>query len=253
MDNRYIKKLKNGDFYLLAFLVAFVLMFLLNIVIKSVVSGIYEISNPGFTASMNNLIVNGLYDKFTERNWNVLNISQFVSQLILLIIMLIFLGKSIINNFEDFKKDWKYNILLIVLGFALLTIISAQLNLFYISLGITGSPENQDLLEYSMGASSGILMILSVAILAPLVEELLFRKLLYGVVEEKFKLSKIFAVLVSAVIFAALHAVDIFFFQYFVMAIFLCGSYVLSKNNIVVPIGIHFLNNLLAVIVFLIG
>ncbi|HHZ11339.1 MAG TPA: hypothetical protein GYA05_01355, partial [Acholeplasmataceae bacterium] len=44
---------------------------------------------------------------------------------------------------------------------------------------------------------------------------------------------------------------DIFFFQYLPMALVLCIAYSISKNNIFVPMGIHFLNNATIIIYFI--
>jgi len=54
---------------------------------------------------------------------------------------------------------------------------------------------------------------------------------------------KIVVIILSACVFAALHATDIFFFQYLFLALVLTCSYALFKNNIIISIGIHFLNN----------
>ena len=91
-------------------------------------------------------------------------------------------------------------------------------------------------------------MLLSVMLLALFVEEILFRKILYGVVQDS-QLRPLIAIVISAVIFAALHAVDLFFFNICRWSV-LCTSYSLSKNNILVPIGIHFLNNSTILIYF---
>lgn len=113
----------------------------------------------------------------------------------------------------------------------------------YTYFGVGGTSANQESIVMALDSSSAVFMYLSVVLLAPLVEELLFRKVLYGMVEETFKMPKIVSIIGSALIFASLHAVDVFFFQYFFMALVLCSSYSLFRNNILIPMGIHFLNN----------
>ena len=108
---------------------------------------------------------------------------------------------------------------------------------------IAGSSDNQSLIEFALASNTKALMYIAVVLFAPFVEDLIFRKTLIGVIEDKFKWPRLLGVFISAAIFSALHAIDIFFVQYFVMALIITFSYYLSKNNIFVPIGIHFLNN----------
>jgi membrane protease YdiL (CAAX protease family) len=116
---------------------------------------------------------------------------------------------------------------------------------------VPGDATNQKLIESAVESSTGIFMVLSVFLLAPFVEEMLFRKFLYGIFEDKLRLRPLFAILISAILFAAMHAVDIFFFRYLPLALVLCIAYSLSKNNIFVPMGIHFLNNSTIIIFFI--
>jgi membrane protease YdiL (CAAX protease family) len=124
------------------------------------------------------------------------------------------------------------------------------MTLLYDLLGIKGTSGNQSAIEDALRSPTGFLMLLSVILLAPFVEELLFRKLCFGALEVKLHFPKIIAVLVSSLLFAVMHGVDIFYFQYLAMALVISGSYALFKNNIYIPMGIHFLNNLSVLLIF---
>jgi hypothetical protein len=241
MSERIIRKIGKGNFYLLAFIVGFVLFYLFQVLLMYAGIGIAESKHPGFLLDFEAAISQGY--EMTDLMWAVQNLSQFIGEILLAILMLIFLWKDLVKNWSNFKKELKSNLLTILFGFIIIYLLNIAMVMIYDLFGITGTSENQEMILNSLQSSTGIFMILTVMLLAPFVEEILFRKLLYGVVEEKFRLKPIIAVLISAIIFSALHAVDIFFFQYITMALVLCGTYALSKNNIFVPMGIHFLNN----------
>lgn len=91
-------------------------------------------------------------------------------------------------------------------------------------------------------------MFIGTVVLSPIAEELIFR----GVLLNRLKLiaPTIFAVLISSLLFAALHGFGSIF-SAFVFAICMAVLY-LKTENICVPILAHFLNNLFAEIIRLI-
>jgi membrane protease YdiL (CAAX protease family) len=197
---------------------------------------------PGFKVEFTEALTN--FKLMNDLMWGVQNISQFIGEVVLSALIVLFLGKRIVNGFKEFKKNLMGNIGLIVGGFLILLFVSAILNYLYEEVfKITGTAENQLLIEAAIGSSTGIFMILTVVFLAPFVEEIIYRDLMFGILEKKFRFKPILAVIISAALFAALHAVDVFFFQYFAMGLILSGSYSYSRNNIFIPMGIHFLNN----------
>ena len=242
-EKRISKHMTNGVFYLVAFLVGFVLFYLLRVVVQLVLMGYYEAKIPGFLNDFQSFVNKEQYDLFSNQMWSVMNISQFLGTLILGIIMFVFLGKNIVRDLKRFKEHAGENVIAIIFGFIFILIGQNLMTKLYTYLGIEGTSGNQESILMALNSSTSVFMYLSVVILAPVVEELLFRKVLYGMVEETFKMPKIVSIIASALVFAALHAVDVFFFQYFFMALVLCSSYSLFRNNIIVPIGIHFLNN----------
>lgn len=245
---RIMKKVDNRIFYLVAFLVGFILFYVVSSIFQMAFLVGFEARTPGFINDFQVLIQDQNYAMFTSQMWAVLNLSQFFGSLTMGIILFVFLGKSVWRDLKRFKDDLWHNIWGILVGFVFVLVGQIVLSKIYVYFGIDGTSDNQAGILMALEADSKVFMYLSVVLLAPVVEELLFRKLLYGVVEETFRMPRIVSILASAVIFSLLHAMDIFFFQYFLMALILCGSYSLFKNNIVVPIGIHFLNN--AIILF---
>lgn len=84
--------------------------------------------------------------------------------------------------------------------------------------------------------------VLSSVILAPVVEELLFRGVLFNRLNEKMSL--ILAMLISSLLFGLFHGLGV---AQFVFGLCMCVVY-LKTRNIMVPIIIHIMNNLFAVI-----
>lgn len=87
---------------------------------------------------------------------------------------------------------------------------------------------------------SRIYMFFIAIALAPVAEELFFRGLLLPTMARKFGLSR--AILVTSVLFAAVHPHLPALVPLFVVSVFLCVAYAYT-NSIVVPIVMHVLFN----------
>lgn len=152
-------------------------------------------------------------------------------------------------NFRKVNSPW----LLIIGGFVAMYFANIVLGLLYQSLGIVGNSENQIVLE-QMISMNPILMILPVAILIPVVEEVLFRGVILEFIEKRLGL--IAAGMLSALMFALLHVSDaaslIFLPIYWVLGLILTYIYIKSDKNLLVPIVAHVLNNAISIIAVLI-
>lgn len=250
MENQIYKKLSNGNFYVIAFLTAIVLFYLLSILAMFAGAMGMEYRSPGFFQSFMDAYLTGDMGANSNLFYGMLNVSQMVGELILAGLFVFILKNELRRDALRFKTEWKSLLGTIAVGFIVLLGLNFVVNLIYTLFGIEGTSENQELIEALLGGDYRFAMYLTTLLLAPFVEEILFRKLLFGVVEEKFRWKPIFAILISGFIFAAYHGVDIFIFQYLSMSLLLCVSYSFSKNNIFVPMGIHFLNNLLSVLFY---
>lgn len=241
MSERIIKRIGRGNFYLLAFVIAFAMFYFLQVIVMFVAVGYLNYRNPGFMQSFQMALEDS--SLMTNAMWAVLNASQFIGEFFLAALIVVFLWKAIAEDFKLFLKEWKSNLLTIIFSVLIIVLSSFAMQEIYNLFGISGDSENQQMIESALRSDTSILMLLTVLLLAPFVEEVLFRKFLYGVVEEKIHLKPIFSIIISALFFSALHSLDIFYFQYLPLALVLCVSYTLSKNNIMVPIFIHLINN----------
>lgn len=241
---RISKKVDNGNFYLIAFSIGAAIFFVLGSLIQVVLMAVFEAKTPGFIKEFLRLIGSYQLNLFTDDMWFLFTSSLFFSNFILGILMIIFLRKLLVRDIKRFIEDFWHNTAGVIVGFIFMIAISLLMSNIYRLFGISGVSENQESILLGFSSKYSVFMYLGV-LLAPLTEEIVFRQLFFGVVEEKFKWPWYVSVLISSIIFAALHDVGVFFFQYFLMGLVLSLSYSLFKKNIFVPIGIHFLNNAL--------
>ncbi|PAE15962.1 CPBP family intramembrane metalloprotease [Virgibacillus sp. 7505] len=112
------------------------------------------------------------------------------------------------------------------------------------AFGITqGSENTSNILDAVREVPAFVLI---VVVFAPVLEEIIFRKILFG---EIYKRTNFFvAVLISALVFGAVHGDFLHLLQYFVMGVVFAALYVQTKR-IIVPIITHSLMNLMVVII----
>ncbi len=177
---------------------------------------------------------------------------QFLTYMPLLVIFVYFLRHDLVNDFKEFKKNFAQNIAIILGALAGMYILGLIVVNIYYALGITDDSANESIINILLTSPGKWLMIISVVILAPIVEEMIFRKLCIDTCETKFKLKPIYAILISTVLFAFIHVTDLesikFIFQYIALALPICVAYHYSNNNIYVVTIVHIINNLLSVL-----
>ena len=100
--------------------------------------------------------------------------------------------------------------------------------------------------------SNGIVFIvLSAVLIGPVVEELVFRKSIFGLIK-----NNTIAILVSSIIFGAIHLTAEASFaealingiSYFAMGLVFGFIYIKNQRNIMAPIAVHILVNLISVV-----
>ena len=100
------------------------------------------------------------------------------------------------------------------------------------------------LIKYALIANP-VAAFLSVVIVGPVVEEILFRGLIYGALEKRLRVFG--AILVSSLLFAAVHLQVVYFIPIFCLGLVL-GWARCKANSLGLPILIHVLNNGVALI-----
>lgn len=177
---------------------------------------------------------------------------QFVSYIPVLVIIIYFLREDFVRDFKSFKKDVGRNLKIIGLSFIGMYVLMMVVSNIYDALKIEGSSVNENTINLLLDSPGKWLMILSVTVLAPIVEEVIFRKLMIDTCEVKFRLHPAIVIAISTLIFSLIHVSDIeslkFIFQYIALALPICLAYHYSNNNIFVTIIVHVINNLLSVL-----
>ena len=191
---------------------------------------------------------------------------------ILILIIALFIVQSLINAFDIVHIDsaWLYVIVVFYFVFRLKDSLSSlksdfkevffkdnlKVIVFVVILNIFISYGFLYLADYLLGVFPDLNLILSfhmshsiayaslfvTVVISPICEELIFR----GVFYNRFKLivPVLFAVLVSSLVFAALHSFGNIL-SAFIFALSMAVLYV-KTDNILIPITAHFLNNLFA-------
>ncbi|MFV0424789.1 MAG: lysostaphin resistance A-like protein [Bacilli bacterium] len=197
-------------------------------------------------------------EEFNELvNSNILYIMAVSSLTTFLIILIL--------NFKDLKKQFVLNLknyltyiyplILFVAYFVVIYALSFIVNAINPDLA---EPENNQALIDMFNDGNKLIFILNVVILAPLVEELIFRYSLVNLLDiEKTKL-KWLPYFISAVVFAAIHEVGfitdftvdniLLYLTYLAPALVLAFGYMFTKRNIVSMIILHMIINIFATI-----
>lgn len=157
------------------------------------------------------------------------------------------------RSLHFFNKNLKNNLISIIKSMAYMFGANIIINMVLIFvLKIDFKPENQEIIEH-MIKTAVVPMFLSTVIFAPIVEEIIFRGVLY----QNFRSKKFFylPMLFSVLVFASMHLISglssgrgwiefIFIIQYAVMALFMIRS-LEDTGSLIGAIGVHALNNLI--------
>ncbi len=242
---RIFKKFDDGTTYLMAFLIAFSWLLIGStlFMIPMIVIGANKegLSLVDYAQSSDLILVHSF-------------VAQLVSQIIAIGIFGYFFFSICKKDFHNFKKHWIYYSIIIIVGFLLLVGLNYFSDWIYTLLGLgEETSTNQKTIIDALNSNIKILVIIGTVICASIFEEIVFRKFLYGFFKHKTKLPAWVIVIIISIIFAGMHVISdfdslAFFPAYFGLAFIITGAYALTRENIFVAIGMHFLNNLLSVV-----
>ncbi|MBC1333875.1 CPBP family intramembrane metalloprotease [Listeria booriae] len=131
-----------------------------------------------------------------------------------------------------------------VLGFVAL-LIGQYIAIAIMSMfGVGGASQNTEMLGELARAVP--LMIVFTSVLAPILEEIVFRKIIYGGLASGMNIHV--AAVISSLFFGLMHMDLAYLLVYFVIGLILCYMYTKTKR-IAVPIAAHMLMNVIAMII----
>ena len=199
------------------------------------------------------IIYSFLYqDIYNETNLIIANIATIFADLLILFIFIFIFRKKIIPDFYNFKKDFQkyikdyYKYWLVGLG---LMIVS---NLI-ISLIIGDMPTNEEV-NRTMLLNLPLSSIISMVIVAPIIEELITRKTFKEVFNKEY-----IYILFSGLLFGSLHLLAaenlleiLYIIPYTVLGCAFAKMYY-DSDNIWVNIFFHSIHNLIAILIIFLG
>ena len=181
-----------------------------------------------------------------------LGYAHFICNLLCLLGVGFYLRNYLIEDVNKIKSRKKFYLILIPTLALAFTGISYLIDLLFTNLA--GSSNNQNTIVEIMGTSARIPMIISTVLLAPVIEELIFRKAIF---EALRKYSIVPCYVASILCFALPHMLSgsvsfgVWMLQlmpYVILGGMLCFVYHVTNHNVYASICAHMLNNLLAVI-----
>lgn len=195
---------------------------------------------------------------YSNFNYKELTIISVLSELLLFIFILLLYKKELRKDYIVFKlnyKDYIKKIFTYFIMFMFIKIVSSLVtNMLATLLNYSiGDSENQEAI-IKFTSSAPLLMLFSTCILAPFVEEGIFRLSIKKVFKNKY-----FFILVSGLFFGFMHIFPtelpislalIYSITYVTMGLYLAYIYT-EENNIWVTIFIHALNNIISMIAVL--
>ena len=193
------------------------------------------------------ILTGAMLDKYiNSKNFWIANISGIISELIVLIVLFIIYHKKIIGDFKDFKKSFKK---VMNIGFknwlcGLIVMFASNITINLIVGNIASNEE----LNRSMLLKTPIYAITAMIIIAPIIEEIVFR-----LAPKKAFTKKMPYIIYSGLLFGGLHLLTssslielLYIIPYSALGMAFAKSFY-ESDNIFASITTHMLHNTLAV------
>ena len=157
------------------------------------------------------------------------------------------------NQWIYFKENPGRSLMLVLLGLFLMFAMNMFINTGFSIFGEEVGSENQSALEEIIGGRTFdlVAIVIFAGILAPIAEEIVFRKGLYGFIDKRA--GNLAAIVGSGIIFGLIHMTGELanvagMLPYFGLGIILSYIYYYSSKMIFVPILVHGVMNIIAIL-----
>lgn len=267
-DSFYLENKPNKTKYILSIALYFFFFYIFSVIVQLVFTPIWLAIHH---IDPNELIEgSAIYNKYLTNALAWTNFLTYVGACGTLIPIFFPIIKKDIKTFgqnQAFYWKWTGLGILIMYGGIIISGIIVSILTFWIDTG--GTSENQEVINTIMKSGGLNLVLISImtVILAPILEELIFRKALFGL----FKHNTLKTVIISSIIFASIHVVPacltilleivtkdakwidlytefVYIFSYLGQAFAISYVYHKSNGNIIPSILIHFVNNFISLI-----
>ncbi|MBN2540808.1 MAG: CPBP family intramembrane metalloprotease [Bacilli bacterium] len=148
---------------------------------------------------------------------------------------------------KRFRKNFWNHIGTIAFGFGIVWIALIVSQMILTALGVDGTSQNELTIQNMFDANPLhlILLFLLLCVFTPITEEIVFRKVIYNFVEKRS--NYVAAIIATGAIFGLMHVISYGDFiqsiPYIFMGLVFGFIYFYSKKNILVTMGVHFINN----------
>lgn len=219
--------------------------------------GFYTISKENFQANSTYIVNEEILTDFEPSRINyvesidapsiIYTLIALVQVTITTVIFFIVDKLNFKKDWEDFKRNKNQKISMIFTGFLLVYASLIFANLVLTLLGVSGTSENELLIQslFSDSPLTLFLLFLLLCVFTPIVEEVVFRKVIYNFIEPRSNYKV--AIAVTGLVFGLMHVISYGDFiqsiPYVLMGLVFGYIYWKSNKNIYVTIGVHFLNN----------
>lgn len=210
-----------------------------------------SLSVPSVFAAEHTLI-DGEKHVITDNASSLLN---FIVYILLIPGIIYFMKSDLVYDYKEFREQKKEVIIPIIIGYAYVwigNIVSTVLSSYFSGLFDLQISEaaNQQAIISAVSSSLGILMVISAVFIGPVIEELIFRKALFGLIKNDR-----LALLASTLIFGLIHVVGERSFaealingsSYFIMGFVFGYIYIKANRNIMIPTLVHIINNAVSI------
>jgi membrane protease YdiL (CAAX protease family) len=197
---------------------------------------------------------------FNTSNGDLINVvANLIMYIILTIICLIVLRRSLVKEFKS-SLTIPQKGLNIFIGYLIL-IGSSILGQFVLTLLGYGEAQsaNQQGIE-ALLESKYMLMIYASILIGPIVEEIIFRKVMFELFVDKLKFSIYPILILSSLLFGSIHVIFnateniselVLIIPYFFQGLALGYIYLKNNRNIYIPLAVHILSNFIAGLIIL--
>lgn len=157
-------------------------------------------------------------------------------------------------DLKDLKNNKKQYLGQIFSGFLMVYAALLVANLILQILNVLSTSENEMAIQslFSKDPKQLVMLFLLLCVFTPIVEEVIFRKVIYNFVEPRT--NHIIAIISTGVIFGLMHVLAYQDFvqsiPYILMGLTFGYIYYRANKNIYVTIGVHFLNNLFSYTIY---
>lgn len=206
-------------------------------------------------------------EAFTQLGITSNSLFYFTIFLTLILVFRKYLGEQL----KDFFVRWKKTVPVVVIGILLIYLFIMVIGILFTLLGVDSTAQNQDQINAMLESASPfqLFMLLAfITVLAPVVEEIVFRKGVYGIVgtismklikhkdafidtKKAHTIASVIAIIISSLLFGAIHSLDVFILLYATLGSALAIVYFMSNKNIYTSILVHMIYNTISIVITL--